>query len=123
MKRINTKPKRLGERITEALTELHDALRSGRPLEEQLTVRTVEIAAPRLYSAKDVRRMRHRLAVSQAVFARLIGVSVQLVEHWEQGVANPRPLARRLLDEIDRDPDSFLTRHIADDGPVKRAAG
>ena len=114
-------PKRLGTRLRDAMTELHDALRSGRPLEEQFTVRTVEIAEPRTYSAKEIQRMRHRLSVSQAVFSRLIGVSVELVQHWEQGVTTPRPLARRLMDEIRRDPSGFLSRNITNGS--KRAAG
>jgi DNA-binding transcriptional regulator YiaG len=53
-----------------------------------------------------------RLRVSQAVLAKLLGVSVELVEHWEQGVCEPRRAIRRLLDEIARDPAGFLRRHI-----------
>jgi DNA-binding transcriptional regulator YiaG len=121
MKPKINKPKPVAERIKDALQELNDALASGRPLGERMTVRTVEIAEPGKYLAKDVRRIRDRLAVSQAVFARLVGVSVELVEHWEQGVVAPRLLARRMLDEINRDPAGFLARQIVSD--PKRAAG
>jgi DNA-binding transcriptional regulator YiaG len=40
--------------------------------------------------------------MSQAVFANLMGVSLVLVQSWEQGVRTPAPMACRLLDEIDR---------------------
>jgi putative transcriptional regulator len=117
-----TNPKRLGERIGDALAELEAAVRSGRPLREQFTIRTIEVVEPRAYSPRDVQRIRGRLGISQAVFAQLVGVSVELVEHWEQGVASPRPLARRLMDEINRDPAGFMARNVAGGGR-KRAAG
>jgi DNA-binding transcriptional regulator YiaG len=123
MKRRISKIKPVGERIAEALRELHEALRSGRPLHEQFTVRTIEIASPKAYRAAEVRRTRARLAVSQAVFARLIGVSAELVQHWEQGITAPRPLARRLMDEINRDPAGFLARHVAPSESRRKAAG
>jgi putative transcriptional regulator len=123
MKTKSKTPRRLGLRIRDALTELHDAVHSGRPLGERIRIHTVEIAAPGPYLAKDVRRTRDRLAVSQAVFAKLLGVSVELVEHWEQGVTLPRPLARRMLDEINRDPAGFLSRYVAGPANPRRAAG
>ncbi len=102
MNRRISKPKRLGARITDALSELLDAVQSDRPIHDRLTVRTIEVSAPRPYSPKAVRKTRDRLAVSQAVFARLMGVSVELIEHWEQGIASPRRL-----------PDGSSTRSIA----------
>src|SRR4051794_3166981 len=98
------KRKRLGARISDALTEIHQVLQSGRPLDQQLTVRVVEIAQPGSYNARAIRAMRTKLASSQAIFAQLLGVSVELVEHWEQGLRVPKPVVRRLLDEINRDP-------------------
>ncbi len=113
MKKINAnRRKKLSIRLKESLEELHDALVSGRPLEEFFTVRTVEIPDPPAYSARRVRALRKRLAVSQRVFASLIGVSPELVEHWEQGVRVPQPIACRLFGEIERDPFGFLKRHL-----------
>jgi DNA-binding transcriptional regulator YiaG len=124
MKTRKVKAKRLGQRIGDSLEELRDALRSGRPLRERFTVRTIEIAEPAAYGSKQVRRIRDRLAVSQGVFANLLGVSAELVQHWEQGIVSPRPLARRLLDEINRDPAGFLVRNVSPGRRVsRRAAG
>ncbi|HSZ54493.1 MAG TPA: hypothetical protein VK797_02450 [Tepidisphaeraceae bacterium] len=109
--------KTVAERITAGMRELEKAMRSGKPLHEMFTVRTVEVPDPPVYDAKAIRGVRRRLGVSQAIFAKLVGVSVELVEHWEQGVCAPRPVARRLLDEIMHDPDDFLHRRI---GPQAR---
>ena len=95
----------VGARLVEGLTELRNALRSGRPLAERLTVRTVELPdEPGLYDPQTVRATRARLSASQALFARLLGVSPDLVRAWEQGKRAPAPLARRLMDEINHDP-------------------
>ena len=92
------------------MKQVVSALQSGEPLARRLTVREVEIADPGAYSAARIRKLRHAVGASQSVFARIIGVSVELIEHWEQGVANPRPIARRLLDEISRDPAAYAAR-------------
>ena len=99
---------RLGDDLLEGLNELRDALASGRPLADQLTVRTVRMPdPPRRYDAAAVRATRRRLNVSQAVFAQLLGVSEVLVRSWERSARTPAPLARRLLDEINRDPQRW----------------
>jgi putative transcriptional regulator len=117
MQKRNAKVKRLGERIGDALEELRDALKSGEPLESKFTVRTIEVPEPHRHDARSIRKLRASMSVSQGVFARLLGVSVELVEHWEQGLREPQPLARRLLDEIARDPTDFLNRHTTPSTP------
>jgi putative transcriptional regulator len=96
--------KNVGDRIIESLTELRDVLRSGVPLKEKFTVRTVEVPDPEPFDAGRVQALRAKLQVSQPVFARLLGVSTILAQSWEQGVREPSPLARRLLAEMERDP-------------------
>ena len=63
-------------------------------------------------AAKDaaawVRRVRRRAGLSQAEFARRIGVSVATVRGWEQGKALPQGAARALLRVIDRVPEAVL---------------
>lgn len=96
---------RAGREIIGALTELVDAIESGEPIAQRFTVRTVELPdEPRAYNAKRIRAARDRIGASQAVFARLLGVSTVLVQHWENGSRAPAPWARRLLDEVNRDP-------------------
>jgi putative transcriptional regulator len=69
-----------------------------------MAIRHVQIADPGRYTPAAIRSIRHKLSLTQRLFAALIGVSVELVEHWEQGRREPGTLARRLLDEIARDP-------------------
>ncbi len=60
------------------------------------------------YPPAAVAELRKRLAVSQAIFARAMGVSCVLVQGWEQGVRKPSKLARRLLDTVTHDPDAWM---------------
>jgi putative transcriptional regulator len=63
-------------------------------------------------AAKDaaawVRRVRRRAGLSQAEFARRIGISVATLRGWEQGKLLPQGAARALLRVIDRVPEAVL---------------
>jgi len=90
------------------LAEIESLLRDGAKVEDRFIVHTVEFPDPHEYSPKAIKRLRGELAMSQEVFAHLIGVSRMLVQGWERGVREPSPLARRLLDTICRDPAAWL---------------
>lgn len=104
--------KSLGEEILEGLTELRDAMRNGEQLRKKFTIRTVELdleeMKPREYGPKEVRETRDSLQISQAVFASMLAVSKKCVESWEQGTRAVSPLACRVLDLINCDPDKWL---------------
>jgi putative transcriptional regulator len=59
-------------------------------------------------AAAWVRRVRRRAGLSQAEFARRIGLSVATVRGWEQGKLAPQGPARALLRVIDRVPEAVL---------------
>ena len=59
---------------------------------------------------KQVKGVRAKVGVSQPVFAALLGVSPQTVKAWEQGTKQPTSSARRLLSEINFDPDYWIRR-------------
>src|SRR5438477_9938513 len=97
-----------GREIIESLSEALEVLKSGRPMESRFTVRTVEFPdEPSEYGPDQVRATRATVGVSQAIFASMIGVSTILIQSWERGVRAPAPWARRLLDEVNRDPDHW----------------
>jgi putative transcriptional regulator len=52
----------------------------------------------------DVAAVRNKTGLSQAVFARRIGVSVGTLCTWEQGRRRPQGPARILLALLDRNP-------------------
>jgi len=85
-------------------------LERGEPLERHFTVRTVTIPEPSGFAPKRIAKLIDSLGISQAVFARLIGVSLKLVEAWLAGTREPSRMARRLLELIEDDPRGFLRR-------------
>ena len=92
----------VGADIVASLTQARDLLREGRTAE--LAIRQVRrVAPPRVYGANEIRALRRRVNVSQAVFASMLGVSTVLVQAWEQDKRKPSALACRLLDVISGD--------------------
>lgn len=68
-----------------------------------------------LTTAKDVAAARRSLGVSQPVFAKILGASVQAVRAWEQGAKPPSGMARRLIGEIRHDPAYWRKRFALPD--------
>ena len=103
---------KLGMNLITALDEVAGAIESGNL--SRLTVRTVKLPAdPMPYDSEAVKQTRERLKVSQAVFARLLGISVVLAQGWEQGLRKPSKMACRLLDEINAAPERWRQRLVA----------
>lgn len=55
--------------------------------------------------AEDVAAIRKRTGLSQAAFARQIGVAVATLRNWEQGRRRPDGPARVLLALLAKDPE------------------
>jgi putative transcriptional regulator len=103
----------VGTKIVAAFEEAIEAMRSGEPLEKRFTVRTYRVdVTPHEYGPDDVRRVRGLLGMSQALFARFLGVDENTVRSWEQGNRPPSAIARRFMDEIENDPDYWRGRIV-----------
>src|SRR5947209_6864629 len=101
----------VAERMVQRLQDFTEALESGGDISQRFTCRTVaRTVPPTTYHPRLVRQTRDLLAASQAVFACFLGVSVQTVRAWEQGVNTPSPLASRFLDEIRHNPAYWRER-------------
>ena len=61
----------------------------------------LQYPAPKHYGPKDVRRIRKKLRVSQAVLAYLLNTKLTTVQKWERGVNEPNGPASRLLQLLD----------------------
>jgi putative transcriptional regulator len=96
-------------RLTRALLETADDMRRvgilTKPAYEKITKRHLDDganASPRPLSAAEIRSMRERSKMSQAVFAHYLNVTAGYVSQLERGVKHPTGAALALLDVIYR---------------------
>jgi DNA-binding transcriptional regulator YiaG len=109
MKKQTTRKDSFGQAVIDSMRQFLDAAKRGEPI----TARKVKLdLEPRAYGRAAVKELRATLNVSQAMFAKLLAVSVKLVQGWESGSHKPSPLACRLLDEISIDPKAWLDRQM-----------
>jgi DNA-binding transcriptional regulator YiaG len=108
----NNKKPSVGARIIQGLEEFADALESrGGSVNQKFNCRVVELHLQAShYGAAQVKQTRELLGASQMVFARLLGVSLNTVRAWEQGVNIPKEVACRFMDEIRLNPRYWLKR-------------
>jgi DNA-binding transcriptional regulator YiaG len=89
-----------------------DTVTEGAPEKKsiKLDLRSVEIPPPpRPMKGIEIRALRESLNASQALFARLLNVSSNAVESWEQGVREPRQATLKLLHIVRKNPDILLS--------------
>lgn len=103
--------KRIGAQIVEAMQDFTQALERGEDIAERYTVRHVRRNLhPAHFDAKKVKATRKLLNASQAVFAWFLGVNVQTVRAWEQGVNPPSDIACRFMELIRDRPELMRQR-------------
>jgi DNA-binding transcriptional regulator YiaG len=74
-----------------------------------LDLRAVELPPrPKPMKPADIRGLREDLNASQALFARLLNVSSNAVESWEQGIRQPRQATLKLLHIARKNPEVLL---------------
>jgi putative transcriptional regulator len=97
---MTTKTSRILAEVHEAARELHDA-----GVMDTLTMRRFDalcLPPVRRYTAADIRRIRQKANVSQAVFAAVLNVGKATVAAWERGGKEPSGAALKLLDLVER---------------------
>lgn len=101
----------LGELIIEGLKEAiayeRGELTNLRVHTVEVTARSAHVERPPWYAPFLIREIRHKLSVSQAIFAEMLGVSASSVRAWEQGKREPDGPARRLLQIAETHPEVF----------------
>ena len=81
---------------------------NGRNIGEELIQAAREVKAnqrARVTQINDVMMTRQKLGLSQAAFARLLGISPHTIQEWEQGRRNPQGAAQSLLRIAQAKPD------------------
>ncbi len=68
-------------------------------VDEAVAIRSGKRKASRIFHIRpiEIKSIRHKLHVSQAKFAQIIGVSAGTLRNWEQGRTYPEGAARALL--------------------------
>jgi putative transcriptional regulator len=103
--------KSLGQTIAGRLNEFADTLAAGEDVSAKFTCRKVILKLePQAYSPALVKKTRAVLSVSQGIFAKFLGVSVDAVQSWESGVNTPSDIACRFMDEIRTSPKFWRKR-------------
>lgn len=71
--------------------------------------RTTYVIDPvKRYSNVDIKKIRNRAGMTQAVFADYLGVSPKTIEAWELGRTHPTGPANRLLDILAQNKQDIL---------------
>jgi putative transcriptional regulator len=74
-----------------------------------LDLRNAELPGrPKPMKPADIRALRENLNASQALLARLLNVSSNAVESWEQGIREPRQATLKLLHIAKKNPSVLL---------------
>jgi len=66
------------------------------------------VPGTKITEAQDIKALRESAHVSQAEFARLIGVSKRTLENWEQNRTEPSGPARALLKIVSANPEAAI---------------
>ena len=91
--------------------ELVESVRQMKAIEAGRTkpARLIRAADLLQGAAPDVAALRARFKLSQAKFAKLLGISVDTLQNWEQGRRRPEGPAKVLLRVVASHPEALLT--------------
>ncbi|MCI0337740.1 MAG: helix-turn-helix domain-containing protein [Acidobacteria bacterium] len=96
------------ELFGELMQSLDQALRHSRG--EQINARTTILPAPPdQMTREEIVELREQFNCSQAVFARLLNVSVKTLQAWEQGLRVPSDAALKLLNIVKNHPEVLIS--------------
>ncbi|HET6840715.1 MAG TPA: helix-turn-helix domain-containing protein [Candidatus Angelobacter sp.] len=105
------KQKKNKAKKVKVFSDLEQSLRSALAYEQgsPSALRVTELPQPpKPLRPSQIRAIRQSFNVSQAVFARIINVSPNAVESWEQGVRKPREATLKLLMIAQKHPEVLL---------------
>ncbi len=100
MKRIKTDKNRILEAVHETALDLHDL-----GFIDKRALRRYDALCPEpvpTYTAEEIRALRERYRLSQAVLASILNASLSTVQKWEIGEKRPGGPSLKLLNILDR---------------------
>ena len=78
------------------LSKVMDVSESMRKFDE------LKYPLPKHYNAVDIKKIRSKIHVSQAVLAHILNIQPTTLQKWEMGINKPNGTAARLLQLIDK---------------------
>lgn len=99
------RPSRLGKELIETAEGMHKVGLLDRATYDKITMRHLgAVTLPKVVpvTAEQIRRMRQRARMSQAVFARHLNLTVGYISQLERGTKQPTGAALALLNVIKR---------------------
>jgi putative transcriptional regulator len=99
--------------LLEAVEGMDDYLKGKKV--KGLTIKTVSIEPVSVYTASEIKRLRTRLKLSQAVLAGILGVTDKAVQAWEAGTNQPTGPAARMIDMLERKPEEVVGMYLKRD--------
>jgi len=87
--------------VHEAITDLHGIGAVDKTTLRHFDALCLETDVPD-YSPEQIKALRERLNISQAVLAAAINASSNSIQKWERGVKRPSGTALKLLHLLDR---------------------
>jgi putative transcriptional regulator len=93
----------INEAIATTVTDMLNADLKVSFTQKELSKMGVEV--PHVdFSPENIGTIRKKMGLSQAVFAKLLNVSLSSVRQWEQGVRKPTGATMVLLELLEREP-------------------
>ncbi len=86
--------------VKDTVTDLHNV-----GLVDDVTMKNIEslcIPEVKEYDAAHIAKLRKRLKLSQAAFARFLNISPSTIRQWEIGAKNPSGACQKLLNLADQ---------------------
>lgn len=78
------------------LSKVMDVSESMRKFDE------LKYPLPKQYNAADIKKIRNKIHVSQAVLAHILNIKPTTLQKWEMGINKPNGASARLLQLIDK---------------------
>jgi len=88
--------------------DLFDQLHQS--MKEAVAIAKGDMQPSRVFTVEppDVKAVREKIGLSQAMFAAMIGVKVKTLQNWEQHRRNPTGAAAALLTIFERKPETSM---------------
>lgn len=93
-----------GKKMNSAFEQIHagltDAINHAKGNNSQVIEHTPKII--------NVKAIREKTGLSQQKFCMTFGVSINTLQHWEQGISSPRGTAKVLLKILEQNPKMVM---------------